>query len=165
MKRVSTLCLLAICCALLPACKTGNGNANRMSSANSANTPARAPRPLKPDAEFAQEAINGLLNGDVSYADAFDWENLRVPGADAGAAYRSMPDEANRDSFRQSFIRKFSESFKRTGATTSSLKKWREQGRTSEAATVVAETQSGKTISVKVVRRDGWQLVSEIAIE
>lgn len=167
MKRVSTLfLLLALCALLLPACKRGNGNANSANGASSSgNNAARAARPSKPDAEFAQETVNGLLNGDGSYADAFDWENLRVPGADAGAAYRSMPDETNRESFRQAFIEKFSESFKRTGATTSSLKNWREQGKTDEATTVTAETQTGKKFSVKVVHRDGQQLVSELVIE
>lgn len=114
---------------------------------------------------FAREAVEGLLNGDTAAADAFDWENLKVPGADAGSAYRELPDDENREAFRRGFIKKFSESFKASGASVGDLKNWREQGKEGETSVVAVDTKTGKTMRVFVVQRDGRQQVSELAIE
>jgi hypothetical protein len=121
--------------------------------------------PVKADVVFAREAVEGLLGGDVGVADAFDWENLKVPGANVGESYVKLPDDENRDEFRKGFIEKFSESFKRSGASVGDLKNWREAGREGERTAVAVDTTTGKTMRVFVVRRDGWQLVSELAIE
>jgi hypothetical protein len=114
---------------------------------------------------FARESVEGLLNGDLAVASAFDWENLKVPGADAGSAYSELPDEENRKGFREGFIEKFSESFKASGASVGDLKNWREQGKEGETSVVAVDTKTGKTMRVYVVRRNGRQQVSELAIE
>lgn len=147
--------------------KTGNtsdaGGAAKGGSGAGGNTTAA--KPLKDDVVFAREAVEGLLAGDVGAAESFDWENLKVPGANAGEAYREMPDEENRVEFQKGFIEKFSESFKRSGASTDDLKNWREQSREGENTVVAVDTKTGKTMRVSVVRREGRQFVSELAID
>jgi hypothetical protein len=168
MKRSLLLLWLAIICGMLAGCasKNQNGNQAATTGANGAgNKAGTASAPAKSDAEFAREAVEGLLNGDTSVADAFDWENLIVPGADAGSAYQELPDDENREGFRQGFIKKFSESFKASGASVGDLKNWREQGKDGDATIVAVDTVTGKTMHVFVVRHDGRQQVAEIAIE
>ena len=164
MKRSLLICLLAGICCLSSACGgKKSGGATGASGGNNSNDAAS--RPLKPDVVFAREAVEGLLGGDVAVAEAFDWENLKVPGADAGAAYQEMPDDENREEFQKGFVEKFSESFKQSGASVDDLKNWREQSKEGERTVVAVDTTTGKTMHVFVVRRDGRQLVSELSIE
>jgi len=169
MKQSLLLFLLAAGCCLSPGCggaKTGGGDGGAgVSRVGSAGGNSAAARPAKADVVFAREAVEGLLGGDASVAEAFDWENLKVPGADAGAAYQEMPDDENREEFRQGFIEKFSESFKQSGASVDDLKNWREQSKEGERAIVAVDTTTGKTMRVIVVRREGRQLVSELSID
>jgi hypothetical protein len=143
--------------------RAGSSSVTTNASGAGNNPPAAAP--AKTDAVFAREAVEGLLNGDASVADAFDWENLKVPGADAGSAYRELPDDENRQGFREGFIEKFSESFKASGAKIGDLKNWREQGKEGETSVVAVDTKTGKTMRVLIVRRNGRQQVSELTIE
>jgi hypothetical protein len=167
MKRSLLICLLAAGCCLSSGCggaKNGGGDRGATNAANGGNA---ATRPAKADVDFAKEAVEGLLGGDVAAAtDAFDWENLKVPGAaDAGEAYREMPDDENREEFRKGFIEKFSESFQQSGASVGDLKNWREESRAGERTVVAVDTTTGKTMRVSVVRREGRQLVSELSID
>jgi hypothetical protein len=167
MKRsLLLLWLAAICCAFAGcAAKNQNGNQQGATGASGATNNVPAAAPAKTDVVFARETVEGLLNGDTSIADAFDWENLKVPGADAGSAYRELPDEENRAEVREDFIKNFSESFKASGANVSDLKNWREEAKQGETATVAVDTTTGKTMRVFVVRRNGRQQVSELTIE
>ena len=168
MKRVLLLCWLACNCCLLVACGAKNQNGNTASanaaSGNSQVANNNAPA-AKPDAVFAREAVEGLLEGDPAVADAFDWEHLKVPGADAGSAYRELPDDENRAGFREGFIKKFAESFKKSGAKVSDLKNWRELPKDGETSIVGVDTTTGQTMRIVVVRRDGRQKISELSIE
>lgn len=169
MKRSLLICLLAAVCCLSSACggkKSGGGGGGGVGANGGSNNNAAAPRPAKPDVDFAREAVEGLLAGDAAVVEDFDWENLKVPGAaDAGEAYREMPDDENREEFQQGFVEKFSESFKQSGASVNDLKNWREQSKEGERTVIAVDTTTGKTMHVFVVRRDGRQLVSELAID
>ena len=168
MKRSLLLFLLAAGCCLSSGCRTKNAATGATSDAGGANggVNVAGTRPAKADVVFAREAVEGLLGGDAeAVADAFDWENLKVPGADAGEAYREMPDDENRDEFRKGFIEKFSESFEQSGASVNDLKNWREQSKEDGRTVVAVDTTTGKTMRVFVVRRDGRQLVTELSIE
>ncbi len=168
MRRSLLLFLLAAVCCLSAGCakKTERGEgATAKGGGTNANASAGVTKPLKADVVFARESVEALLDGDTNAADAFDWENLKVPGADAGAAYSEMPDDENRTEFQKGFIEKFSESFKQSGATTSDLKNWREAAREGERTVVAVDTTTGKTMRVVVTRREGRQLVSELAID
>lgn len=167
MKRSLLLFLLAAGCCLGSGCAAKNrgGDGGGTSDSQSAKANAAATKPAKSDVAFASEAVEGLLGGDAGVADSFDWENLIVPGADAGEAYLEMPDDEERKAFQKGFIEKFSESFKQSGASTSDLKNWREESREGETTVVAADTTTGKKMRVIVVRLDGRQLVSEISIE
>lgn len=123
-------------------------------------------RPAMTEVEFARDTVERLLNGDPTVEEAFEWENLKVPGAaDAGEAYSELPDDENRPEFRKGFIEKFSESFKSSGASVADLKNWREQSRNGETIIVAADTTGGKPLFVTVVRRDKRQKISEISIK
>ena len=169
MKRSLLLLWLAVICCALAGCaaKDQNGNQKASATTSGSGTTSTAPAAVaaKTDAVFAKEAVEGLLNGDTSVASAFDWENLIVPGADAGSAYRELPDDENREGFREGFIKKFSESFKASGASVGDLKNWREQGKDGEETVVAVDTKTGKTMRVYVVRRNGRQQVSELDVE
>ena len=165
MKRWLLLFLLAALCCLSAGCGARNrgGNANTTAGANGNN--AAATKPAKDDVAFAKDAVEGLLNGDASVAGAFDWENLKVPGADTGAAYQDLPDDENRVEFQKGFIEKFSESFKASGASVDDLTNWREQSKEGETTIVAVDTVTGKTMRIFVVHRDGRQQVSELSIK
>ncbi|HYG09421.1 MAG TPA: hypothetical protein VD835_05565 [Pyrinomonadaceae bacterium] len=165
MKRSLLLFVLATGCCLSAGCGAKNQGGGATGNTASANANTGAATPAKADAVFAREAVEGLLGGDAGVADAFDWENLKVPGADAGEAYREMPDDENREEFQKGFIEKFSESFKQSGASVSDLKNWREESKEDDTTVIAADTTTGKTMRVFVVRREGRQLVSELLIE
>lgn len=167
MKRSLLLLWLAAICCTMAGCAAKDRNGNQKASAATGASNAADNAPAKTDAVFAREAVEGLLNGDQSVASAFDWENLIVPGADADAvnAYKELPDEESREGVRRDFIKKFSESFKASGASVGDLKNWREEGKEGDASVVAVDTKTGKTLRVYVVRRDGRQQVSELAIE
>jgi hypothetical protein len=165
MKRSLLLLWLAAMCCTIAGCAAKDQNGNQKASATTNAGGAADNVPAKTDAVFAREAVEGLLNGDTSVASAFDWENLKVPGADAGSAYRELPDEENREGFREGFIKKFSESFKASGASVGDLKNWREQAREGETGVVAVDTKTGRTMRVFVVRRNGRQQISELAVE
>ena len=166
MKRSLLLFLLAALCCLSAGCGARNSGGNSNTTAAVANgNAAAATKPAKDDVAFARDAVEGLLDGDASVAEAFDWENLKVPGANAGEAYKDLPDEENRVEFQRGFIEKFSESFKASGATPDDLKNWREQSKEGATTIVAADTVTGKTMRVFVVRRDGRQQVSELSIK
>lgn len=167
MRRSLLLFLLAALCCLSAGCGARNrgGNSNTTAGANGNSNAAAATKPAKDDVAFAKDAVEGLLEGDASVADAFDWENLKVPGADAGEAYKDLPDEENRVEFQRGFIEKFSESFKASGASVNDLTNWREQSKEGETTIVAVDTVTGKTMRVFVVRRDGRQQVSELSIK
>src|ERR687890_834376 len=101
MKRSLLLFLLG---CLISACGARNQGGNTTGNASGANGNAAATNPAKTDVAFAKEAVEGLLNGDVSAEDAFDWENLKVLGADTRAEYRKLPDDEIRAEARQQFI-------------------------------------------------------------
>lgn len=164
MKRSLLLFLLAAGCCLSSACGEKNRGGEAANSNANANAAATT-KPAKTDVVFAREAVEGLLNGDTGVADAFDWENLKVPGADAGEAYSEMPDDEEREAFQKGFIEKFSGSFKESGASVNDLKNWREEAREGERTVVAADATTGKTMRVSVVRHEGRQLVSELSIE
>jgi len=164
MKRSLLLFLLAAGCCLSLGCKAKNTSGGAANNAANANA-AAATKPAKTDVVFAREAVEGLLAGDVAVAEAFDWENLKVPGMDVGESYREMPDDENPDEVRREFIENFSESFKQSGASASDLKNWREEAREGEGTVVAVDTTTGKTMRVFVVRREGRQAVSELSIE
>lgn len=169
MKRMLSLFLLAIGCCSSWACGAGNQSGNATSKANAngnAAPPATAPatKPAKTDAMFAKDAVEGLLNGDAAAADAFDWENLKIPGANAGEAYRTMPDEENKQAFRKDLIERYSKSFKASGSSVNSLTNWREQSKNGEITTVAADTATGKIMQVTVTHKGGQQKVSEIIV-
>lgn len=165
MKRSLLLFLLAAGCCLSSACRTKSRGGDAANNNANANAAATTTKPAKTDVVFAREAVEGLLNGDTGVADAFDWENLIVPGADAGEAYSEMPDDEEREAFQKGFIEKFSGSFKQSGASVSDLKNWREEAREGERTVIAADTTTGKIMRVSVVRHEGRQLVSELSIE
>ena len=168
MKRsLILLWLAAICCTLTAACggaKNQNDKTAATNSSGAANN-ATSSAPAETDVVFAREVVEDLLGGDQSVAEALDWENLKVLGADAGRAYRELPNEEDREDVRRGFIEEFSESFKASGASVGALKNWREEGKEGDTTLVAVDTATGKTMHVLVVRRDGRQLVSELAIE
>jgi hypothetical protein len=165
MKRSVLLLWLAVFCCAIAGCAARDQDGNRKASATTNAGGAADNAPAKADAVFAREAVEGLLDGDQSVASALDWENLKVLGADAGRAYRELPNDENRADVREGFIEEFSESFKASGANVGALKNWREQGKEGEATVVAVDTANGKTLRVFVVRRNGRQQVSELAIE
>ena len=167
MKRSRLIFLLAAGCCLSAACKAKNqgGDAAAGNTGSANGKTATTTRPAKSDVDFAREAVEGLLAGDAAVAGAFDWENLKVPGAEAGEAYKEMPDDENREEFRHVFIENFADSFEQSGASVSDLKNWREEARTGDVTTVAVDAATGKIMRVRVTRRDGRQLVSELSIE
>jgi hypothetical protein len=165
MKRSLLLFLLAAGCCLSWGCRAKNQAAGGAGNAGSVGGNAADGRASKTDVVFAREAVEGLFGGDAGVADAFDWENLKVPGIDVGESYREMPEDENPDEVRQEFIENFSASFKESGANAGDLKNWREQSKEGERTIVAVDTTTGKTMRVTVVRREGRQLVSELSIE
>lgn len=165
MKRsLILLWLAAICCMVAASCR-GAKNQNGNPTGASNNNAAASSAPAKTDVVFAREVVEDLLGGDQSVAEALDWENLKVLGADAGRAYQELPNEESREEVREGFIEEFSESFKASGANVGELKNWREQGKEGDSTVVAVDTATGQTMHVLVVRRNGRQLVSELAIE
>ncbi|MDQ1591234.1 MAG: mycoredoxin [Pyrinomonadaceae bacterium] len=173
MKRWLLLFLVVAGCCLSAGCGGAKNEGEGARSAGGANSGSSSgggggvagKTTAKADVVFAREAVEGLLGGDASVASAFDWENLKVPGANVGESYVELPDDEIRDEFHKDFIEKFSASFKRSGASVGDLKNWREAGREGERTAVAVDTTTGKTMRVFVVRRDGRQLVSELSIE
>lgn len=151
MKQSILILTILICGLLLVGCK---------GSKSSART-----GPPKSDVDFAKEVFRLLADGDQSVADLIDWDNLSVAGIDAGGNYKSMTTEASKETFRNSFIKGYSTSFKNSGGNPNVLKNWREQSKDGSKTIVAADGPNGKTLLLTVVHTNGQQYVSTLDIK
>ena len=101
-----TILILIVLSLFLTACGAGG---------KSARQSTKPPPPLKPETDFARDAIVLLTKGDLAVDDMIDWETFKVFDTDVGSKYWYMPGEAAKESFRKSFIESFASSFKNSG--------------------------------------------------
>lgn len=148
-----TILLLIVSCFFLAACGTGGG------SARQSNKP---PPPLKPETDFARDAIVLLTKGDQAVDDMIDWETFKVFDTDVGSKYWYMPGESAKASFRKSFIESFASSFKNSGQSMEVLRDWKIESKDGSKTTVTAYHPNGKTLVFTVLLKDGWQKLSSV---
>jgi hypothetical protein len=79
------------------------------------------------------------VSGRQSVQSRIDWERLKALEVDVGATYAALPDEKEREAYRQAFIERFSRGFGSTGAGLKDFAGWRVQERAEDRTVVAAD--------------------------
>jgi hypothetical protein len=148
-----TIFVLTVAVLFLSACGAGRGG--------SAHQSTEPPPPLKPDVDFAREAIVLLAKGDPRVEEMIDWETFKTFGNDVGSAYSYMPGETAKAAFRKSFIASYSKPFVNSGETMEGLRNWEVESKDTTKAIVTASHSPGKTLVFTILLKDGRQKLSE----
>jgi len=77
------------------------------------------------DVSFARSTMELMINGRYSARPRIDWPVLKVMGADIGQEYSKFTIDQDRENYEQSFIKSFSEGYKKAGAKASNFFGWR----------------------------------------
>jgi hypothetical protein len=148
-----TIFALTLSVFFLSACGAAGGGSTRK--------PLGPPPPLKPDIEFAQEAVVLLVKGDPRVEEMIDWETFKTFGKDVGSTYSYMPGESAKAAFRKSFIESYSSPFRNSGETMEGLRSWEVESKDESRTIVTASHSPGKTLVFTIVIKDGRQKLSE----
>lgn len=145
--------LLTVSVLFLSACGATGGGSTRQST--------QPPPPLKPDIDFAREAVVLLAKGDPRVEEMIDWETFKTFGNDVGSTYSWMPGESGKAAFRKSFIESYSLPFRNAGETMEGLRSWEVESKDESRTIVTASHSPGKTMVFTIVLKDGRQKLSE----
>lgn len=77
------------------------------------------------DVTFARKAMEQLIEGRYAARPRLDWPRLIILGREVGRQYSQYATEQERIDYARSFIRSFSESYKKAGAKASAFFDWR----------------------------------------
>ena len=128
--------------ALLPACSRDSDN---------------------PDVKFAKTTLFSMVNCSADEA-LIDWETFQGPGKDVGAAYRALPDDAEKAKFRKEFLAGFCVSTPNLKAHPESLTDWRVKSESPSETVVATNMQPGTVMLLTVSKRDGKQKLSSLQV-
>jgi hypothetical protein len=117
----------------------------------------------KADVRFAKTLFLSMLNGTAAES-AIDWEVFHTDEEDVGAAYKALPNEEEKASFRKSFLIGFAASTPNLKANLAGVTSWRVKSATPSETTVAVDVKWG-VISLTVSKRDGNQKLSAIRVE
>ncbi len=117
------------------------------------------------DIEYAKKVFQLLGDGDESVKSMIDWEHLKMMGVDVGALYTNTRGDAARDIETSSFIRGYSNSFKKSGGSVANLTNWREQSRDATNTVVAADSQRGQLVLITITHINGQQKVSTLELK
>ena len=152
--KKSILILIIACGFLFMGCKGGTAKQH-----------VRPAGPPKSDVDFAKEVFQMMGDGDVNVVDMLDWENLKMVGVDVGAQYKSVTSDSERETFQESFLRGYSNSFKSSGGNAAGMKNWREQSKDASNTVVAGDVPNGQTLLITVTHTNGLQYVSSLQIK
>jgi len=101
----------------------------------------------KSDLELCREIFKGFVEGNQTFENYVDWENLKAVGIDAGEIYRKFPSAKERKDYRKEFYKNFSSSVKRIGGRFEYMANWRVYSK-SPTETIIATdyTAGSKTL-------------------
>ncbi len=77
------------------------------------------------DVSFARTTMELLINGRYSARSRLDWPVLKIMAANIGQEYSKFKTSQDRENYEQSFIKSFSEGYKKAGAKASDFFGWR----------------------------------------
>ena len=77
------------------------------------------------DVSFARTTMELLIKGRYSARARLDWPVLKIITADVGKEYSGLKTSKDKSGYEQSFIKSFSENYKKSGANASILSGWR----------------------------------------
>jgi hypothetical protein len=147
--------VLAVSVLCFSACRAGGEGSTRQST--------QPPPPLKPETDFAREAIVLLVKGDPRVEEMIDWETFKTFGDDVGSKYWYIPGENGKAAFRKSFIGGYSAAFRERGETMEGLSNWRVQSKEESRTVVAADYSPSMTLVFTISLKDGRQKLSEIS--
>jgi len=116
------------------------------------------------DVSFAKTLLFSMVNGTATES-AIDWEAFRTDEEDVGAAYKALPNDVEKASFRKSFLIGFAASTPNLKANPEGVTRWRVQSATPLETVVAANTQKGVVMLLTVSKRGGNQKLSGMRIE
>ena len=85
-------------------------------------------RGIHGDVRMGQRVIEGLAGGNTAISRAIRWDRLRTLDVDVGAAYRRLPNDAERRAYEHSFIAQFAAGFRRAQGDAKAFTGWRVEG-------------------------------------
>ncbi len=96
------------------------------------------PRP-KSDVAVCQEIFRGLATGKADVEEWVDWANLKALEIDVGDTYSKLPDDTQRQQYRQAFIENFAQGFRFMGGTLQAFGHWRLHERAGDHVVVAVD--------------------------
>jgi len=77
------------------------------------------------DVSFARSTLELMINGRYSARTRLDWPVLKIMSADIGKEYAKFTAKEDKENYERSFIKSFSEGYKKAGAKASAFFGWR----------------------------------------
>ena len=117
------------------------------------------------DVRFAKTLFFSMVNGSAAES-AIDWEAFQSPtGDDLGAVYRALPNDAEKASFRKSFLVGFSNSTPNIKANPGGIRNWRMKSEAPSETIVAVDMLDGAVMLLTVSKRDGNQKLSAMRFQ
>ena len=91
------------------------------------------------EVDFSRWVFTGLVNGSQYIQDEVDWEQLNALGTNVGATYRQLPNAEEQAGFRQSFIARIAQGFRKEKGRAEDFINWRLQERGDGMVVVAAD--------------------------
>jgi hypothetical protein len=113
------------------------------------------------DYTLAKNTFEGLTHGDTSVAKNIDWEMLKTPEGDFGAAYMQIPTETEKQTKQKTFILDFASNYQKAGAAVYS--NWKVSYHDEFKTEVTADAGTARLVLV-VTTRDGKDRLSQITV-
>lgn len=125
--------------------------------------PACSSESDNPDVKFAKTTFFSMVNCSADEA-LIDWETFQGFSKDVGAAYRALPNDAEKAEFRKSFLIGFCASTPNLKANPESLTDWRVNSASPSETIVATDRPAGDVMLITVSKRDGKQKLSSLQV-
>lgn len=117
----------------------------------------------KGDVSFAKQTFESLARGDSSAIPNIDWETLNSSGVSVGKGYVALPNDAEKQSFQNSFVTQFAASFRDSGGNLDNFTNWRVISHNDISTEVGADSTAGQLV-LTVSERNGVERLSAIQV-
>jgi len=117
----------------------------------------------KGDVTFARSTFESLAKGETSVIPKIDWETFNSSGTPVGAQYIALPNDSEKESYRNSFVTQFAASFRDSGGKLEDFTNWRLTDHDEISTEVTADSPTG-LLKLTVSERNNEERLSAIQI-
>ena len=114
------------------------------------------------EVEFCRRTFGDLVHGRQAAQRAIDWEHLKAMGTDVGVVYQALRADKVKEKYRQTFIKGFSEGFRRIQGAMSAFTHWRVYKREATTTVVAVDDTHHKKTLLFTIPASGKRQLEEI---